>query len=43
MLKKLKKTKNNQKHLHAHTFSHGDPYTMTLHECKILAVLDCKE
>ena len=42
--KQNKKTKKKQqKHLHAHTFSHHDPYAMSFHECKILAVLDCKE
>ena len=32
-----------KKNLHAHTFSHHDPCTMTFRECKILAVLVCEE
>ena len=38
-----KNNKKKQKKLHAHTFSHRDPCTMTFRECKILAVLDCEE
>ena len=41
--KKKKKKSKSKKHLHAHTFSHRDPCAMTFRECKILAVLDCKE
>ena len=38
-----KKKKKKKKYLHAHTFSNRDPCAMTVRECKILAVLDCKE
>ena len=41
--KKKKKNKEKKKYLHAHTFSNRDPCAMTFRECKILAVLDCKE
>ena len=41
--KKKKKKKKKKKHLHAHTFSHRDPCAIAFRECKILAVLDCKQ